>query len=33
MTDLELTDQVIAYSYTFWVYDWKEKTPKRRYKS
>ena len=23
---------MFPYSYTFWVYDWKEKTPKRRYK-
>ena len=23
---------IFPYSYTFWVYDWKEKTPKRRYK-
>ncbi len=22
---------MFPYSYTFWVYDWKEKTPKRRY--
>lgn len=23
---------LFPYAYTFWVYDWKEKTPKRRYK-
>jgi len=26
-----MVQTMFPYSYTFWVYDWKEKTPKRRY--
>jgi hypothetical protein len=27
-----IVQTMFPYSYTFWVYNWKEKTPKRRYK-
>ena len=27
-----MVQTMFPYSYTLWVYDWKEKTPKRRYK-
>jgi hypothetical protein len=27
-----IVQTMFPYAYTFWVYDWKEKTPKRRYK-
>ena len=28
----QIVQTMFPYAYTFWVHDWKEKTPKRRYR-